>query len=196
MALEDLIQVLRREADAEVAAILAAATTEVDAIRARSETDLASRRSALLAEQEASRQSSVELALAVARRGARREVLEARERLLQRVFAASRARFPDALATAEYRAALAGQLAEATECLPPGRGTLRYHPALKPELRQLVGARGGIRLVPDSSIGSGFGLVSEDGAMEIDGTLEDRLMRLETRIRQQVVADLETETKP
>jgi vacuolar-type H+-ATPase subunit E/Vma4 len=192
MALEDLIQALRREADEEVAAILAAARTEVNAIHGQSEADLAARRGALQAKQDAERRSAVELALAVARRDARREVLEARARLLDRVFSAARTRFTGALVVAEYRAALPAQLADALGCLGDRPGTVRCHPDLLQELRRLVGNRTGIRVLPDPAVGSGFKVASEDGGVVIDGTLEDRLARLETRIKQEVLAQLET----
>jgi vacuolar-type H+-ATPase subunit E/Vma4 len=191
MALTDLIEVLRREAEAEAAAILAAAEAEAEAIRKRTAADLAARRAALEAELDEARRSAVELALSTARLGARRGVLEARERLLDRVFQAARAGFAEALEREEYHQALPDQLAEALGCLGDRPGTLRCHPAVHRPIEELLGARRGIRLLPDASAGAGFRLASDDGAVEIDATLEDRLIRLETRVRQEVLARLE-----
>lgn len=190
MALDHLIQVLQREAEAEIAAIELAARTEAETIRARTETDLTAQREKVLAERDERRRVIVEQALAAARRGARRSVLEARERLLGRVLAAARERFPAMLEAAEYRAGLPPQVVESLECLGDRAGTLRCHPGLQQELERLVGARPGVSIVPDPAIGSGFKLVSDDGAMMIDATLEDRLTRLEIRIRQTVAAEL------
>jgi vacuolar-type H+-ATPase subunit E/Vma4 len=191
MALEHLVEVLRHQAEAEVAAILAAAQTEADGLRSRSEVDLNARREALRTALEADRRSAVEVALASARHAARRAVLEARERLLERVFAAARAQFPNALGRPEYHGLLPAQIAEALECLGKREGTLRCHPALHQELERLLGARAGLRLIPDPGIGPGFKLLSQDGAVEIDGTLADRLVRLATRVAVQVFAKLE-----
>lgn len=190
MALDHLIQVLQREAEAEIAAIELAARTEAETIRARTETDLTAQREKVLAERDERRRVIVEQALAAARRGARRSVLEARERLLGRVLAAARERFPEMLEAAEYRAGLPPQVVESLECLGDRAGTLRCHPGLQQELERLVGARPGVSIVLDPAIGSGFKLVSDDGAMMIDATLEDRLTRLEIRIRQTVAAEL------
>jgi vacuolar-type H+-ATPase subunit E/Vma4 len=190
MALDHLIEVLRREALAEVAAIEQAARTEAEAIRTRTEADLAARRDRVLAEREAQRRAMVEQAVAVARRGARRMVLQARERLLGRVLGVARSRFPQVLGLPGYRATLPPQLAEALECLAERPGTLRCHPELRPELKRLAGTRRGVHIVPDPAVGSGFKLASDDGAMEIDATLEDRMARLENRLRQEVLAAL------
>src|SRR5512143_1774048 len=98
MALDQLIAVLRREAEAEASSIQA----EAAAIRARTETELAERRARVMAVQQRDRAAAVELALGSARQTARREILEARWRVLGRVLAAVRGRLPQALATAEY----------------------------------------------------------------------------------------------
>jgi vacuolar-type H+-ATPase subunit E/Vma4 len=191
MALEQLVEALQHQAEAEAAAILSSARTEAAALRSRSEADLTARRGALGAALEADRRSAVEVALASARHAARREVLEARNRLLERVFAAARTQFPDALQRPEYRATLPAQIAEALECLGKRDGTLHCHPALHQELERLLGARAGLRLFPDPAIGPGFKVVSQDGAVEIDGTLDDRLVRLATRVAVRVFAKLE-----
>jgi len=191
MALEQLVQVLRQGAEAEAAAILANARTEADAIRSRTEAELAERRDAVLATREAERRAALELALADARRAARREVLEARQRLLDLVFAAAQARFPAALEAGEYRAALPAQVTEAVTCLADRKGTMRCHPALHQDLKRLVAGRSGLRLVADQAVGAGFKLASEDGAVEIDATLEDRLTRLASRIAVEVATRLE-----
>ena len=191
MALEHLVTTLRREAEAERDAILAAARAEAEAIRARSVAELADRRGAVLAARESDRRAAIEFALMAARRDARREVLEARRRLLERVFAATRARFPKALASAEYRAVLPALVNEALRCLGDREGTLRFHPAIRETLEAATAKRAGLRLLAEPGIGSGFKLLSSDGAVEIDGTLEDRLNHLATRIALDVFAEFE-----
>jgi vacuolar-type H+-ATPase subunit E/Vma4 len=191
MALEHLVTILRQGAEAECQAILAAARAEVEAIRARSETDLAERRGAALAARDADRRAAVEPALVVARRHGRRELLEARRRLLERVFAAARSRFPETLTSPEYQAALPGLITEALRCLGERDGTLRFHPSLRRTIHAAAGKRAGLRLVSDPGIGSGFKVQSADGRIEIDGTLEDRLDHLAPRVALEVAAEFE-----
>ncbi len=191
MALEELLEVLRRETDAEAAAILADAQAEAEAIRTRCDADLASRSDSFRSEQDTVRQSAVELAVARARRDSRCEMLEARERLLERVFARALERFPEALRSAEYLDGLPTQLSEALSCLADRPGAVRCHPKLEREMKPLAGARHGVSLSVDASVGAGFKVASEDGAVEIDGTLEGRLDRTRSRMMQAVMAALE-----
>jgi vacuolar-type H+-ATPase subunit E/Vma4 len=193
VALEHLIEVLRQGTEAEVAAILGAARTEADTIRARNEGEVAERRAREQAAREAQRASVIELALTTGRRTARRAELEARQRLLDRVFAAAAAEFGAALERPEYRASLPALVTEAVGCLGGREGTLRCHPTLQRELKRIVGARPGVRLVGDQAAGSGFKVMSDDGAVEIDGTLEDRLLRRATRLAVEVAARLEAD---
>jgi vacuolar-type H+-ATPase subunit E/Vma4 len=191
MALDSLIAILRREADAEASAIQAAAAADASAIRARSEAELSDRRARVLAIRQRDRAAAVELALVSARQSARREILEARWRVLGRVLEAMRSRLPQAVATAEYLAAFPEQLGEALHCLGSRSGKLRLLPALADRARPLLDANPGVSLIPDSTIGAGFVLESEDGAIGINGTLEDRLDRLASRVALDVMADLE-----
>jgi vacuolar-type H+-ATPase subunit E/Vma4 len=194
VALEKLIEVLRQGTEAEAAAILTAARTEADAIRARTEAEVAERRGREQAAREAERASAIELALTTGRRTARREELEARQRVLDRVFAAAAAEFGAALERPEYRAALQALVTEAVGCLGGREGTLRCHPTLQRDLKRIVGSRPALRVVGDPATGSGFKLLSDDGAVEIDGTLEDRLVRRATRLAVEVAARLEAES--
>jgi len=191
MALEELLQVLRRETDAEAAAILADALAEAEAIRTRCEADLAARSDSFQSEQDSVRRSAVELAGGQARRNSRRDMLEARERMLERVFARALERFPEALRSAEYLDGLPTRLSEALTCLADRPGTARCHPRLEREMKPLIGARPGVSLTVDASVGAGFKVASDDGAVEIDGTLEGRLDRTRNRMMQAVMAALE-----
>jgi len=191
MALEHLVTILRQETEAECEAILAAARAEVEAIRAHSEAELSERRGAVLAAREADLRTAVELALVAARRNGRREVLGARWRLLERVLAAARSCFPETLTSPEYQALLPGQVSEALECLGDRAGTLRFHPSIRKALHSATGRRTGLRLVSDPKIGSGFKILSADGAVEIDGTMEDRLSHFAPRVALDVFAEFE-----
>src|SRR5512141_161599 len=146
MALDQLIAVLRREAEAEASSIQGAAAAEAAAIHARTETELAERRARVMAVQQRDRAAAVELALGAARQTARREVLEARWRVLGRVLGAVRGRLPQALVSAEYLAAFPEQLSEALRCLGSRNGILRLHPSLADRARPLLASTPGVSL--------------------------------------------------
>lgn len=182
MALDHLVAILRHEAEAEAESILAAARGEASAIRARSESELAARRATTRGAREAEQRSAVELALASARHEARRTVFQARDRLVARIFAAIRARLPGALGGAAYRALLPGQVAEALRCLGSRKGVLQTHPAIADLVRAGLAGSTRVKLETQDIVGSGFRLLSADGALEIHATLEDRLTRETPRI--------------
>lgn len=190
MALEHLVGTLTREAEAEAAAILATARAEADAIRARSEHVLETSRESTRAAGEARRRAAVEVALVEARRTGRREMLEARRRALDRVFAAARAALPAASERPEYRAGVAPAVEMALGCLGDRAATLRCNPALKAQIEPLVRARPGLAVVVDPGAGSGFRVVADDGTLEIDSTLESRLARLTPRLAIEISAQL------
>jgi vacuolar-type H+-ATPase subunit E/Vma4 len=191
MALEELIAVLRREAESEVAAIQAAARAEAEAVQDRTATEAAARRARVAAVREHDREAAVEQALLPARKQARREILQARRELLERVLAAVRRHLPEALASPEYLATLPAQLVEALNCLGTRGGTLRFAPSLREAVRPVAAGHAGLKLASDRTIGSGFVVESADGVVRIDGTLEDRLERLADRMAFEVMADAE-----
>ena len=191
MALETLLAVLLKEAETEAEAILTAARAKADSIRSQSDAELAERQRRLDLELESERRTAVEFALAAARRDARREELLARERMMERVLAAARARFPEALGLAGFRSGLPAQVRQGLDCLAGRPATLRCHPDLTPDIAPLVSDQPGIQLIPDPATGPGFRLRSADGALEINATLEDLLQRLDRRVRQEVLFRLE-----
>lgn len=190
MALDQLLATLTREAEAEAEAIVAAAHAEAGALRERNAAELTQRRQQHERELEAERRTAIESALVTARRAARREELQARERMLARVLDLAAQRFPEAIGNPDYRSALPGLLAKALECLAGRPGTIRCHPGLVEELSQLLQARSGVRLTADTACGTGFRLTSDDGALAIDATLEDRVERIDRRLRQEILSRL------
>lgn len=187
MALDRLVAALESEADAEAQGIVARARAEASAIRARSEKELADRRDAARTDREAEQRATVELALVNVRRDARRIVLEARQRLLDRVLAAARARFPDTLRTPVYRSGLPGQLGQALGCLGGRKGVLEVHPLIADQLRASLGAGASVELRSDAGVGSGFRLRSADGTLEVEATLESELARQAARVALEIL---------
>lgn len=192
MGLEHLLEALERDASAQIEQVLAQARAEADRLTtAATETRERRRRDAQGA-RERSRLQEVEHAVTLARRSARRSVLEARERLLERVFTAARAELPAAAAGSAYRAALPVALTGALAAVGNEPAVISCPKALARELERLCPAnRASVEV--DPAAGSGFRLVTADGAVEVDDTLEARLDRLRPILARRVLTQLELE---
>ena len=188
MALDHLLDALTREAEATAerlradaraeAATLTALSVEVTGRRRQSEVDQVVRR----------RREEVERAVALARHAARDQVLRARERLLQRVERAIRAACPGALASPRYRADLPRRLEGALACVPAGEPvSARCAAALvEPILAAWpTGRKGEVRA--DETLGSGFVLTTDDGAIDIEDTLEARFEALRPELERRAL---------
>jgi V/A-type H+-transporting ATPase subunit E len=192
MGLEHLLEALERDANAQIEQLLAQARAEADRLTAAA-TETRERRCRAADEvRERSRLQEVERAVTLARRVARRSVLEARERLLDRVFTAARTELPAAAAGPAYRAALPAALAGALAAVGNEPAVIHCPKMLVRDLERLRPAdRSSIEV--DAAVGSGFRLATVDGAVEVDDTLEARLDRLRPMLARRVLARLELE---
>jgi vacuolar-type H+-ATPase subunit E/Vma4 len=191
MGLEHLLDALERDANAQIDQLLVQARAEADGVTAAATAALAQRRGAAAEARERTRRLEVEQAVTRARRSARRSVLEARERLLERVFTAARNALPAAAAGAGYRAGLPAALAGALAALGDAEAVIRCPEPLVRDLERLrPPATPPVQVVVDPAAGSGFRVASADGAVEVDDTLETRLDRLRPDLARQVLAQL------
>ena len=188
MPLETLIATLQGEAEAEATGELARARAEADAIAAAAADRIGRRRAAVLGSLERERRVEVERRLLESRHQARRMLLETRQALVQSVFEAARTRLPPALDGAAYRATLPHRLEEAMACVGDRPVTLRASPPLAAELARLSGKRA--RVVEDPAVGAGFKAVTDDGTLEVDGTLEARLHGMAALLSLEILARL------
>ncbi len=195
MGLEHLLEALERDANAQIEQLLAQARAEADGLTTAMAAALAQRQGAAADARERTRLIEVEQAVTRARRAARRSVLEARERLLERVFAAARGELPAAAAGAGYRAGLPAALAGALAAVGGAEAVIRCPEALARDLERLrPPATPPVRVVVDPAAGSGFRVTSTDGAVEVDETLESRLDRLRPELARRVLAQLGLES--
>lgn len=178
-----LRSVLERDADAEVAAILAAADAEAAALRAAAETRTAAAREARVAARRAELDAAGERAAGAARREGNELVLEARWRFVDRVLAGARALFATALQGADGAATVRRLIAEAEGYLPPGRAVVRC----APDAASMVPAAERRDVVPDPAIAAGIRLEAADGSVVVDNTLEARLARLTRALAAELV---------
>jgi vacuolar-type H+-ATPase subunit E/Vma4 len=195
MPLDHLLAALERDATAQAEHLMAQARATADQLTSAAAEAIERRRGETLGAHEREQRAVVQAALSAARRAARRDVLEARERLLDRVFAATRSALPQALAHQAYRAALPQRLAAALSCVEDaGEAALRVPAALAADVRAAISGNGRVTVRVDHTAGSGFRLATADGILEVDDTLETRLDTQRPRLARDVLRQLEVET--
>ena len=175
MALDHLLDALTREAQATAERLRADARAEAATLTALSVEVAGRQRQAEIDHVVRRRRDEVERAVALARHGARDEVLRARERLLQRVERALRAACPAALASPRYRAELPRRVEGALACFPEGElVSARCAAALVEPILAAWPSGWKVEARADETLGSGFVLSSADGSIDIEDTLEAR----------------------
>lgn len=189
MGLTHLLDALERDARSQIDRLSAAARAEADGITAESATRLGERRRLALEEFDRRYRYELEQALTAARRAKRRAVLEARQRLLQRVFDAVRGLLPGALDLDSYRKSLPTVLGGALAALGDGPVVIRCTPAIRPLLETLQ-RPASVSVVPDDTVGSGFLVQATDGSVDVVDTLEERLERRRIELTRRVLEQL------
>ncbi len=177
MPLPDLLAALERDAGTQADAILAAARAEAERVASDTEARIATQRAAARATTETVRRGELERDLARARREAQARVLAARGGLIDRVERAVRGLLPEAMKQPAYLESLAPALQEALSSAGDVPVEIRCSPPLEQSIRRLVSGRPSATVTADAAVGSGFRVRSEDGGMEVDATLESRLVR-------------------
>ena len=188
MALDHLLEALTREAEATAERLRADARAEAATLTALSVEVAGRRRQAEVDQVVRRRRDEVERAVALARHGARDEVLRARDRLLRRVERAVRAAFPAALASPQYRAGLPRRMEGALACFPEGEVVAARCAAALVEPVSAAwpgGRRAEVRA--DETLGSGFVLSSADGTIDIEDTLEARFEALRPELERRAL---------
>jgi vacuolar-type H+-ATPase subunit E/Vma4 len=188
MPLDHLLAALEREAAAQAEALLAAARAQATEIARDADARLERRRSDLLGSREAELRGAAAAALGAARRASRATVLEARQRLLERVLARARALLPEALASDAYRAALPEHVAQGLRAIGDEPAVIRCPQSLVTAVRAAVRDRKDVSVRGDKASGSGVSIATMDGAIEADNTLDGRLERLRPRLALEVLA--------
>jgi vacuolar-type H+-ATPase subunit E/Vma4 len=192
MPIAHLLEALEREARAEADRMLEEARATAAGIAREADERLALRRADALGTREAELRAAGEARLGEARQAARRRVLEARHRLLERVFVGTRALFPAAISDPAYRTALPEHLAEALQAVGEGPAAVRCPEALVPVVRAAVAGRKDLAVQADPAAPPGVTVVTADGVIEVDDTLDGRLERLRPRLALEVLARLTT----
>jgi vacuolar-type H+-ATPase subunit E/Vma4 len=189
MTLDPLLAALRHQADAEREQLLAAARAEAGRLVSEAEARTRTERTGQVDARRSAFQSAAELRAADARRTARRGVIEARQRLLDRVFGAALDLIPEAGVGLAYRATLPARLRRALACTGDAPVAIHGAPGIAAELGSLTAAQAHcvVRAAPE--IRAGLRLATVDGRLDVDDTLEGQLERRRPELSLGVLAD-------
>lgn len=194
LSIEPLIRALEEDAREEIRDLLDRARREADRLIGEAAAEEEERLERALAERGARLRREADARRARARLGVRRRVLEARRRCLDRVFAGATGRLPEIFEGPAREDLARRLLAAALDCTGERPVEIRCPGALEETVRTLLAAlpdAGRRHLVVDDAVGSGLVLVSDDGRLHIDATLEGRLETLRARIEIEVVRTLD-----
>lgn len=190
MSLADLIARLEQDADTQVEVITRQADADVLAIQSAAAQAAAASTASHLAQRRAERHAAHERELAQARRLARARELEAQHALLSCILDRARGQIAEEAASPQYMAVLPLHLEEALSHLEGLAAQVRCGRSAAAALRSAVSARPSIDLVVDEAIGPGLVAEAADGSVIVDNTLAARLARLETRLAVELLAEV------
>ncbi len=192
MPLDQLLAALEREAREEADQVLAEARADAERIDATVSRELANERDASLGMLERDLEAELEAELSTARLAARREVLLARERLLERLFTMLGQRIATQPDDPRYRTGLASRVTAALACFEPGAALeLRAAPTMATQISTDGVVPDTVAVVPDTSIGTGFRVTTSDGTIEVVDTLESRIDAQRVLLARRALAVLE-----
>jgi vacuolar-type H+-ATPase subunit E/Vma4 len=190
VALDELLRTLETEAGERVAALQARARAEADQIRATRAGESARRRAVTLEAREAELRRGLARDLEAAERDARRQVLEARADVLQRIRRCAEQLLAERAADPESLRAQAPDLERALEYLGESAAVVEAPAGLVASLQARLDGRG--RAEPQPA-GARPGLTnrSADGGLTVDATPGGRLAREWGRLSIELAARLE-----
>ncbi len=190
MGLPELVARLERDADARVAAIDDACRREVEAIEAEARRLEARRTADELANKRSERRARLDRELAEARVRSRKDLLDARRAVLDRVLSRAAALLEHANEDPAYRASLGARLSLALSFVR-GPATIRCRPDLDLAVKHALGTSGSATVQTDAGMPAGFVVTSDDGAVEIDDTLGSRLARMGDALAIELLQEVE-----
>jgi vacuolar-type H+-ATPase subunit E/Vma4 len=117
-------------------------------------------------------------------------VLEARQRLLERIIAAARGALPAALASPAYRATLPQHVAQGLRAVGDGPAVIQCPEPLVPAVQEAVAGRHDVAVRADAASAPGVIVSTTDGVIEADNTLVGRLERLGPLLALELLARL------
>lgn len=191
MPLPELLDELKRGAEAEREAVLGDARARAERIRGESTARLNREQADRLAPRERELKATNARTLAEARRRGRATALAARQRVFERVFARARERLAALASDEAYRNAIPSHLGEALVYMGDVPVVIRCPPALAGAVRAALEGRADAQIAEDETMGPGVVVQAADGHVVVDNTLEARLTRLRPVLSVELARELE-----
>lgn len=191
MALDALLETLSRDAEAEAGRVLAEARAEAARIRAEARAAVTERCVRAIAALEPELRADVDARRARARREASIEVLRARSRFLDRIFADASAAFPGALSDPTRSATVEFLVTEALAFFPGTLVTIRCRTGLAAVVTKATESTDSVTVVAADSVPEGIIVEARDGSARIENTLEARLRQLRPLLSIELLAAVE-----
>jgi vacuolar-type H+-ATPase subunit E/Vma4 len=188
MSIDALIARMTQDAQARIAAVRAAADSEIAALLEAGTQAAARDLEQSLAARHAARQAAFQVERGLAQRAASTRLLSAQHVLLDRVFERAAALAAVAGNDARYLETLGQRIATVVGHLGGQPATLRCHSELAVHLRPLLEQLPQIELVVDDTLGAGFTASTRDASCSIDCTLPVRLGELRPRLEAGLLA--------
>lgn len=193
MAIDELLTVLEREAEAEAARLIATAEAEALAIEREATARVERDRTAAVERLALTEAGLTRRALASAERRRRERTLAARAAAIDRVFAAARFRL-DRLPLERWRNGLGDLVAETIRYLEERPCLLECRPEAAALVETLLADRTGVRVASARTAAPGILGRTEDGVVTVDNTLPERLGRDRAELAIALAARMEEAT--
>ena len=197
MAIAELLQALREEAEAEVEQIRTQTREEIAALTLAAEEEREHRRRHLLAEREAALRARAQSEALAEEAALKAELLRTREELLDQVLAALEEELASLEDDPRYLMALEKDLAEALEYCAGAAATLNCDRRTLALLQEDAAGQEGatprtalppqVTLLADDELGPGFRLQTADGRMAVDATLVSRAHAQRPRLAREIL---------
>ncbi len=192
---EGLLRLLREQSAGEAAQLRAQTEDRARHIRLAAETEAQSFRAAARAEGEERGHRHAAKVLALAEAESHRQLLWAREGVIDQAIAGARARLAAFAAMPEAPERLAQLIGEGLSVLPPGPVRVRVPPAYAPLLdrgarERVAGGEWTVTFAADAAVPDGVLVETEDGRLCFDNTFAARIRRRKQRLRRLVAAAL------
>lgn len=173
-AIDQLLSELENRSVREVAAILAEARAEAEQLRASARAETERRRVAALAQCDRDADAELRESLAAAARAGRAELLEAQHAFVDRVLAQAKAEAAARLLDPANLPRLASRIEELATFIP-GSVQIRCPTTLVAALEETLHHQPRLRPIPAEGSEVGLVLVSDDGRLRIDDTVDSWL---------------------
>lgn len=176
MSTDALRSAIESEGRARIAEVLRGAEEEAARLRDEASSRAGQRQSGALREKGVELRREASARIAAARADARKQVLEARDDLLDRVFAMAEKALSAAFEAPSARGELVARAEQALSHMPLGGAVVvSCSTGVAPMLESALASHDDVRVECDPDLPAGFRVAAADGAVVVDATLSSLL---------------------